>query len=151
MAPGPESSGIANGVSEISSLSVASSVSATVMRLVEVTIPQAVLATIRPPAIFSTGSEMPKKDRTKRPKNKNTTRIAKTKNEVLSAVRRRSTAGHDEVKLKKIGTPPKGSTIGNRARNVAAAEAGNVRRNCPNAFADVMLLSCMDLLPVSFE
>jgi hypothetical protein len=35
--------------------------------------------------------------------------------------------------VKKIGTPPKGSTIGNSARKVAAAEAGNVRRNSPRA------------------
>ena len=39
----------------------------------------------------------------------------------------------DEVMVKKIGTPPKGSTMGNNARNVAAADAGNVRRNCPRA------------------
>src|SRR5271155_4045020 len=35
--------------------------------------------------------------------------------------------------LKKIGIPPKGSTMGNSARNVATAECGNVRRNCPRA------------------
>jgi hypothetical protein len=35
--------------------------------------------------------------------------------------------------LKKIGIPPKGSTMGNSARNVAAAECGGVRRNWPRA------------------
>src|SRR5271168_74484 len=35
--------------------------------------------------------------------------------------------------LKKMGIPPKGSTMGNNARNVAAAECGSVRRNCPSA------------------
>ena len=51
---------------------------------------------------------------------------------VLNAVRRRSARVHVDVMVKKIGMPPKGSTIGNSARNVAAAEAGSVRRNCPN-------------------
>ena len=40
--------------------------------------PRCVLATIRPPAILSTGREIPKKLRTNRPKNMNTTRIAIT-------------------------------------------------------------------------
>ena len=48
------------------------------MRACEVTMPQAVLATINPPAIFSTGSEMPKKYSTKRPKKRNVTRMTKT-------------------------------------------------------------------------
>ncbi len=52
--------------------------------------PQAVLATINPPAIFKTGREIPKKLRTKRPKNKNTTRIPKTYKEVLMATQLRS-------------------------------------------------------------
>jgi hypothetical protein len=53
--PGPESIGIAMGVSEMSGLVLASLLSAGVMRLSPVTMPQAVLATISPPAIFSTG------------------------------------------------------------------------------------------------
>ena len=76
--PGPESIGIAIGVSEISSLVVASSLSAAVKRFPPVTIPHAVFATIRPPAIFNTGSEIPKKFKTKRPKNMNVTRMANT-------------------------------------------------------------------------
>jgi hypothetical protein len=40
--------------------------------------------------------------------------------------------------VKKIGIPPKGSTMGNSAKYVAAAEAGNVRKKCPSACADVM-------------
>ena len=52
---------LANGVREISSFVLASWLSAGVMREVEVTMPQAVLATMRPPAIFRTGSEIPKK------------------------------------------------------------------------------------------
>jgi hypothetical protein len=98
-----------------------------------VTIPHAVLATIRPPAIFNTGREIPKKYKTKRPKNRNVTRMAKTQNPVFSAVRWRSFAVHEAVIVKKIGMPPNGSTIGNSARNVAAAECGRVRRNCPRA------------------
>src|SRR5580704_6177413 len=66
--PGPESIGIAMGVSEMSCLVLASLLSAGVMRLSPVTMPQAVLATISPPAIFSTGNEMPNKISTKRPK-----------------------------------------------------------------------------------
>src|SRR5208283_5767526 len=41
--------------------------------------------------------------------------------------------------VKKMGMPPKGSTMGNSARNVAAAEAGRVRRKWPRAWAEVML------------
>src|SRR5580704_10737949 len=40
--------------------------------------------------------------------------------------------------LKKMGIPQKGSTMGNNARNVAAAECGSVRRNCPRAWVEVM-------------
>jgi len=58
--PGPESMGMAIGVREMSALVMASSLSAVVSRFSPVTIPQAVLATIRPPAIFKTGSEIPK-------------------------------------------------------------------------------------------
>src|SRR5277367_562163 len=108
------------------------------MREWEVTMPQAVLATIKPPAIFRTGSEMPKKKSTKRPKNRNVTRITKTQSPVFKAVRCRSFASQEEVMEKKIGTPPKGSTMGNSARNVAAAECGRVRRNCPRAWVAFM-------------
>src|SRR5271168_4397656 len=100
--------------------------------------PQAVLATISPPAIFSTGSEMPKKDSTKRPKNKNVTRMTNTQRPVFSAVFRRSCTVQEDVMLKKMGMPPKGSTMGNNARKVAAAECGSVRRNCPRASVEVM-------------
>ena len=55
IAPGPDISGMASGVSEMSSLFSASWLSAGVMRACDVTMPQAVLATINPPAIFSTG------------------------------------------------------------------------------------------------
>ena len=133
MAPGPDMSGMASGVREISSLSCASWVSSGVMRACDVTMPQAVLATINPPAIFRTGSEMPKKCSTKRPKKRKVTRMTKTQRPVLKAVFRRSWAVQEDVMLKKIGMPPKGSTIGNSARNVAAAECGSVRRNCPRA------------------
>ena len=75
--PGPESMGIAIGVREISLLAAASSVSAGVIRVEAVTMPQAVWATISPPATFSTGNEIPKKLRTKRPKNMKTTRMPK--------------------------------------------------------------------------
>src|SRR5271170_5024615 len=95
--------------------------------------PQAVLATISPPAIFRTGSDMPKKYNTKRPKNRNVTRMTNTQRPVLKAVIRRSLSVQDDVIVKKIGTPPGGSTMGNNARNVAAAECGSVRRNCPSA------------------
>src|SRR5580658_10427233 len=131
---------MASGVREMSSLLSASWLSAGVMREVEVTMPQAVLATISPPAILMTGSEMPKNCSTKRPKKRNVTRITNTHSPVLIAVRRRSCGLHVEVILKKIGTPPNGSTIGNSARNVAAAEAGSVRRNSPRAWAEVMSL-----------
>ena len=57
-----------------------------VSRLEAVTMPHAVLATINPPAIFSTGSEMPKKCSTKRPKNRNVARIKNTQMPVLTAV-----------------------------------------------------------------
>src|ERR1700686_798591 len=107
--------------------------------------PQAVLATINPPAIFSTGSEMPKKCSTKRPKNRNVTRMTKTHTPVLRAVRLRSGAVQEEVIEKKMGIPPKGSTMGNRARNVAAAECGNVRRNCRGAWVASIFPS--DILP----
>ena len=75
---GPDSMGMAIGVSEISSFVLASLRSAGVMRLLPVTMPQAVLATIRPPAIFRTGNEMPKRINTKRPKNRKTIRIVIT-------------------------------------------------------------------------
>src|SRR5580658_422486 len=100
--------------------------------------PQAVLATISPPAIFRKGNEMPKKCRTKRPKNRNVTRMTNTHRPVFSAVFRRSWAVQEDVMLKKMGMPPKGSTMGNSARNVAAAECGSVRRNCPSAWVEVM-------------
>src|SRR5580658_8764043 len=108
--------------------------------------PQAVLATISPPAIFRTGSEMPKKCRTKRPKNRNVTRMTNTQRPVLKAVIRRSLSVQDDVMLKKIGTPPGGSTMGNNARNVAAAECGSVRRNCPSACV-VAVMSLTDNRP----
>src|SRR5271170_7845951 len=100
--------------------------------------PQAVLATISPPAIFRTGSDMPKKYNTKRPKNRNVTRMTNTQRPVLKAVIRRSLSVQDDVMLKKIGTPPGGSTMGNNARNVAAAECGSVRRNWPSAWVEVI-------------
>src|SRR5580704_5368967 len=137
IAPGPDMSGMASGVREMSSFSCASWLSSGVMRACEVTMPQAVLATISPPAIFRTGSEMPKKYSTKRPKKRNVTRMTNTHRPVFTAVFRRSSAVQDEVMLKKMGIPPKGSTMGNRARNVAAAECGSVRRNCPRAWAEV--------------
>src|SRR3984885_2171330 len=59
--------------------------------------------------------------------------MANTHKPVFTAVRRRAWAVHNEVIVKKIGIPPKGSTMGNNARNVAAAECGRVRRNCPSA------------------
>src|SRR5580698_6664600 len=108
--------------------------------------PQAVLATISPPAIFRTGSEMPKKCRTKRPKNRNVTRMTNTQRPVLKAVFRRSLSVQDDVMLKKIGTPPGGSTMGNNARNVAAAECGSVRRNCPSSCV-VAVMSLTDNRP----
>src|ERR1700737_4560492 len=98
------------------------------MRLLAVTIPHAVLATIKPPAIFSTGSEMPKKFSTKRPKNRNMIRMAITFNEVFRAVRLRSAGAKLEVKEKKKGTPPKGLTMGNSARKVAVAAEGRSRK-----------------------
>ena len=61
-----------------------------VMRACDVTIPQAVLATINPPAILITGREMPKNWRTNRPKKRNVTRMTNTHRPVLKAVRRRS-------------------------------------------------------------
>src|SRR5258708_26919073 len=88
---------------------------------------------MRYPAIFRTSSGMPKKCSTKRPKKRNVTRITNTHTPVFKAVRPRSFAVHDEVIEKKMGIPPKGSTIGKSARNVAAAECGSVRRNCPRA------------------
>src|SRR5580698_1237139 len=136
IAPGPDMSGMANGVSEMSSLLSASCVSAGVMRAVEVTMPQAVLATIKPPAILSTGSEMPKKYSTKRPKKRNVTRMTNTQIPVLTAVRMRSRSLQSEVMAKKMGMPPKGSTMGNSARNVAAAEAGSERRMWPSTRAE---------------
>ena len=69
---------MAMGVSEMSSLVRASLLSAVVMRLEPVTMPHAVFATINPPAIFNTGSEIPNKLRTNRPKNIKMTRIAIT-------------------------------------------------------------------------
>src|SRR3984957_19117954 len=131
--PGPDINGIASGVREMSSLLAASWVSAGVMRDVEVTMPQAVLATMRPPAILSTGSEIPKKKSTKRPKKRNVTRMTKTQIPVLIAVRRRSWSVQSEVIAKKMGMPPRGSTMGNKARNVAAAEAGSERNKCAKA------------------
>ena len=59
--------------------------------------------------------------------------MMKTHMPVLNAVRLRSLAVHDDVIVKKMGIPPNGSTMGNSARNVAAAEAGSVRRKCPSA------------------
>src|SRR5271169_930055 len=140
MAPGPDINGMASGVREMSSLSCASWLSSGVMRACEVTMPQAVLATINPPAIFRTGNEMPKKYSTKRPKKRNVTRITNTHNPVFSAVFRRSWAVQEDVMLKKMGMPPSGSTMGNSARNVAAAECGSVRRNCPRAWVAFMSL-----------
>ena len=67
--------------------------------------------------------------------------MTKTQSPVLIAVRRRSCGDQLEVMVKKMGTPPKGSTIGNRARKVAAAEAGSVRRNWPSAWAEFIGLS----------
>ena len=49
MEPGPESIGMAMGVSEMSCLVRASLLSSIVIRLEPVTMPQAVFATIRPP------------------------------------------------------------------------------------------------------
>jgi hypothetical protein len=100
--------------------------------------PHAVLATIRPPAILRTGSEMPKKNSTKRPKKRKMTRMANTQRLVFTAVFLRSWTVQDDVIVKKMGTPPKGSTMGNRARNVAAAECGSVRRNWPRAWVVFM-------------
>ena len=46
--------------------------------------------------------------------------MTNTHTPVLNAVRRRSASLQVEVMAKNTGTPPKGSTIGNSARNVAA-------------------------------
>ena len=59
--------------------------------------------------------------------------MTKTQMPVLTAVRFRSEGVQSEVIEKKMGTPPKGSTMGNKARNVAAAEEGSVRRKWPRA------------------
>src|ERR1700675_3641839 len=100
--------------------------------------PHAGLATIRPPAILRTGSEMPKKCKTKRPKKRKVTRMTNTQTPVFKAVRWRSLGDQEEVMVKNMGTPPKGSTMGKRARNVAAAEWGSVRRNWPSAWVAFM-------------
>ncbi len=133
--PGPESIGIAMGVREISSFVLASELSAAVIRLLAVTMPHAVFATIKPPAMFSTGSEMPKKFSTKRPKKRNTTRIAITYSAVLSAVFRRSLAARSAVREKNKGTPPNGFTIGKSARKVATAAEGKLCKICRTAVA----------------
>src|SRR5207342_237181 len=99
-----------------------------------VTIPQAVWATISPPAICSTGSEIPKKFRTNRPKNMKTTRMPRTYRAVLRAVRLRSASEKSEVRAKNSGTPPKGFTIGKSARKVAPAAEGKVLRTCSTVF-----------------
>jgi hypothetical protein len=75
---------------------------------------------------------MPKKCNTNRPKNRKVTNMRKTHTPVLKAVRLRSLGAQLEVMLKKTGMPPKGSTMGNKARKVAAAEAGRVRRKWPS-------------------
>ena len=85
--------GIAIGVREMSFFPRPRCSPAGVMRVEAVTMPQAVWATINPPAIFSTGSEMPKKLSTKRPKNMKTTRMPNTYIAVFRAVRLRSSAG----------------------------------------------------------
>ena len=132
--------GIAIGVREISLFSAASSVSAGVMRAEAVTMPHAVWATISPPAIFSTGSEMPKKLSTKRPKNMKTTRMPSTYSAVFRAVQLRSRSEKSAVSAKNSGTPPNGFTMGNRARKVAPAAEGRVLRiSCtavPGAISD---------------
>src|ERR1700688_3851940 len=102
---------------------------------------QAVLATMRPPAILRTGSEIPKKYKTKRPKKRKVTRMTKTQMAVFRAVRWRSVAVQEEIMGKKMGIPPKGSTMGNSARNVAAAECGKVRRTCPRAWVGFILFT----------
>ena len=66
------------GVSEISSFVLASWLSAAVIRLDAVTMPHAVLATMRPPAIIRTGKEIPKKLSTKRPRNMKKIRMTVT-------------------------------------------------------------------------
>src|SRR5271157_2164384 len=71
--------------------------------------------------------------------------MTKTQMPVFTAVRCRSLAVQAEVMAKKIGMPPNGSTMGNSARNVAAAECGSVRRNCPRACAVFIAL------PVSLQ
>ena len=127
MEPGPDSIGMAIGVSEMSCLVRASLLSSIVMRLEPVTMPQAVFATIKPPAIFRTGNEIPKKPSTNRPKSMKTIRIAITYREVFSAVLLRSCGGKFAVRLKNSGIPPKGLTIGRSARKVAVAAVG---RSC---------------------
>src|SRR5258708_7550733 len=89
---------------------------------------------------------MPKKYSTKRPKKRNATRMTKTQTAVFKAVRWRSLAVQEDVIVKKMGMPPKGSTMGNNARKVAAAECGSVRRNCPRACVAFMLPICLQRL-----
>ena len=78
MAPGPASIGIAIGLNEMSSFCSASAVSAGVVRLVAVTIAQAVCATMSPPAIRNAGSEIPKNSSTHDPASANASKIAMT-------------------------------------------------------------------------
>src|SRR5260370_13310255 len=109
--------------------------------------PQVGLATISPQAIFRTGSEMPKKYSTKRPKKRNATRMTKTQTPVFRAVRWRSLDVQEDVMVKKMGIPPKGSTMGNNARNVPAAECGSARRNCRRAWVAFMSTGIPPALP----
>src|SRR5580698_1147903 len=62
--------------------------------------------------------------------------MTKTQMPVLTAVRMRSRSLQSEVMAKKMGIPPKGSTMGNKARNVAAADAGSERRMWPSTWAE---------------
>src|SRR5258708_21439923 len=62
---------------------------------------------------------------------------------VRSAVRLRSSRGRLLVKLKNSGTPPRGFTIGNKARKVAVAAVGRSSNTCRRAACGLIASSAI--------
>jgi len=101
------------------------------------------MATINPPHLQDKEKRCRRKKARSGPIKRNRNQQSqKPRCRVFRAVLLRSFAVHDAVRVKKIGIPPKGSTMGNSARKVAAGRVrAALRRNCPRTCVAFIELS----------
>jgi hypothetical protein len=125
IAPGPDSSGIASGNTEMSSgpPTSLSSPAARERRAVRRsnTISNAISSSITPPAVRNAGKPMPSRRSSGSPSSAKPSRITPAISVPLSAIRRRSAAGTPIVSARRSGTRPSGSMTTNSVVNACNA------------------------------